>query len=81
MKNILIIGGSGFVGSAIINELARRGEYAGLCISVPTRLLPIGHGKNQPIATNKTEDGRQLNRRVEFQLTTKSPEHTALQSR
>lgn len=37
MKNILIIGGSGFVGSAIINELARRGEYAGLCISVPTR--------------------------------------------
>ncbi|MBP6641991.1 MAG: OmpA family protein, partial [Flavobacteriales bacterium] len=46
-----------------------------------TRLLPIGHGKNQPIATNKTEDGRQLNRRVEFQLTTKSPEHTALQSR
>jgi len=46
-----------------------------------TRLVPIGHGKNQPIASNKTEDGRQLNRRVEFQLTMKSHEHTALRSR
>lgn len=35
------------------------------------RLIPIGHGKNQPIASNKTEEGRGLNRRVEFSVTVK----------
>jgi len=33
------------------------------------RLVPIGHGKNQPIASNKTDDGRSRNRRVEFRMT------------
>lgn len=37
MKNILIIGGSGFLGSAIIGELARRAGYAGTYITVPAR--------------------------------------------
>lgn len=35
----------------------------------PTRLVPVGHGKNQPIASNKTEEGRSQNRRVEFRMT------------
>jgi outer membrane protein OmpA-like peptidoglycan-associated protein len=35
------------------------------------RLIPIGHGKNQPIASNKTEEGRSQNRRVEFRMTVK----------
>lgn len=35
----------------------------------PSRLVPIGHGKNQPIASNKTEEGRSQNRRVEFRMT------------
>jgi outer membrane protein OmpA-like peptidoglycan-associated protein len=35
------------------------------------RLVPIGHGKNQPIASNKTEAGRGQNRRVEFRMTVK----------
>lgn len=33
-----------------------------------SRLVPVGHGKNQPIASNKTEEGRGLNRRVEFRM-------------
>lgn len=37
----------------------------------PERLIPVGHGKNQPIASNKTEDGRSQNRRVEFRMTVK----------
>ena len=37
MKNILIIGGSGFLGSAIIGELARRVGFAEASICVPTR--------------------------------------------
>lgn len=35
------------------------------------RLIPVGHGKNQPIASNKTEEGRSQNRRVEFRMTVK----------
>lgn len=35
------------------------------------RLVPIGHGKNQPIASNRTEEGRSQNRRVEFRVTVK----------
>ncbi len=37
MKNILIIGGSGFLGSAIIGELARRSASADFLLTVPTR--------------------------------------------
>ena len=34
----------------------------------PSRIEATGYGPNQPIATNKTADGRQKNRRVEFSL-------------
>ncbi len=33
-----------------------------------SRISAVGYGKGQPIATNKTEAGRQQNRRVEFTL-------------
>ncbi len=36
------------------------------------RLVPIGHGENQPIASNKTEEGRSRNRRVEFRMIVKT---------
>ncbi|MDH5599307.1 MAG: OmpA family protein, partial [Cyclobacteriaceae bacterium] len=32
----------------------------------PKRITSVGHGEANPLATNETEDGRILNRRVEF---------------
>jgi uncharacterized protein YbjT (DUF2867 family) len=37
MKNILLIGGTGFLGSAIVRELARRSASADFCFTLPTR--------------------------------------------
>jgi NADH dehydrogenase len=37
MKNILLIGGTGFLGSAIVRELARRAASADSCFTLPTR--------------------------------------------
>lgn len=34
----------------------------------PARLKAVGYGKSMPIATNETEEGRAINRRVEFQI-------------
>ncbi|MCB0768886.1 MAG: OmpA family protein [Flavobacteriales bacterium] len=45
------------------------------------RLVPVGHGKNQPIASNRTEEGRQENRRVEFRMTVKGEDHAFQKTR
>ena len=37
MKNVLLIGGTGFLGSAIVRELARRPVSADFCFTLPTR--------------------------------------------
>ena len=34
----------------------------------PSRIEATGYGESQPIASNKTAEGRQKNRRVEFTL-------------
>ena len=35
---------------------------------LPERVYATGFGKNQPIASNDTEDGRRLNRRVDITI-------------
>lgn len=32
------------------------------------RIISKGYGKSQPVASNDTDEGRQLNRRVEFKI-------------
>jgi OmpA-OmpF porin, OOP family len=32
------------------------------------RIISQGYGETKPVATNDTDDGRQLNRRVEFKI-------------
>lgn len=34
----------------------------------PSRITSHGYGESKPVATNETDDGRQLNRRVEFKI-------------
>jgi len=34
----------------------------------PERLTYVGYGESQPIATNSTNEGRQMNRRIEFKI-------------
>ena len=40
---------------------------------IPQRLVSMGQGENSPRATNATEEGRRLNRRVEIVLTAVKP--------
>lgn len=47
------------------NSVVERLAAAGL---EHDRLMAVGHGKNQPVASNKTEEGRRQNRRVEFRM-------------
>ncbi|MBN2013458.1 OmpA family protein [candidate division KSB1 bacterium] len=53
---------SGARASAVVRYLIEKGIE-------PRRLSGIGHAYNYPIASNKTPEGRELNRRVEFIFT------------
>jgi OOP family OmpA-OmpF porin len=33
-----------------------------------SRIVSIGYGESKPVASNKSEEGRQLNRRVELKV-------------
>ena len=46
---------------AVKNLLIQRGVS-------PSRVTSIGYGENQPVATNATPEGRQMNRRVEIRI-------------
>lgn len=47
--------------NSVVNYLTQKGVSN-------NRLFPTGYGKEDPVATNSTEEGRALNRRVEFRL-------------
>ncbi len=49
---------------AVLDYLVKAGISAG-------RLTSVGFGEEQPIATNDTDEGRQLNRRTEFKILSK----------
>ena len=43
-------------------------EYILLKGIATSRITSQGYGETKPVATNDTDDGRQLNRRVEFKI-------------
>ncbi len=49
---------------AVLDYLVKAGISAG-------RLTSVGFGEEQPIATNDTDEGRQMNRRTEFKIISK----------
>lgn len=69
-----ISGHTDSVGSHVYNlnlSRLRAESVANYLISngiAPKRLKVIGYGEQFPVATNETEEGRQLNRRVEFKI-------------
>jgi outer membrane protein OmpA-like peptidoglycan-associated protein len=73
--NITIIGHTDSNGSDSYNQTLSESRsnsvttYAGQNGIARLRLTPIGKGESDPIATNETDDGRSLNRRVEFVIT------------
>lgn len=71
---LMIAGHTDSTGSAEHNQLLserRAGAVAGYMESdgvVPERIISRGYGKAQPIASNETESGRALNRRVDISI-------------
>ncbi len=71
---LLISGHTDSTGSAEHNQLLsqrRAGAVQYYMESdgvLPQRIVATGYGKNQPIASNETEAGRQLNRRVDITI-------------
>jgi OmpA-OmpF porin, OOP family len=67
-----VAGHTDSVGSASFNQrLSERRAAAvveALAGRVEAQLAPVGHGPDRPVADNDTEEGRALNRRIEFAL-------------
>ena len=47
---------------AVIDYLVQRHKFE------PTRFIAVGNGPDKPVGDNKTDEGRELNRRTEFKL-------------
>ncbi|MGB9702068.1 MAG: OmpA family protein [Candidatus Kapaibacteriota bacterium] len=74
IKKIRIAGHTDDVGSIQDNQILsenRAKSVANYLISkgvLPEQIITIGYGELKPIASNATEEGRQKNRRVEFEI-------------
>ncbi len=72
--NLVIEGHTDAIGNEATNQLLseKRAESVATLLKVygvnGNRISPIGYGKTRPIATNETEAGRKLNRRVEVRI-------------
>ena len=70
--SIEIVGHTDNVGSEVYNQQLseKRAKAVGFALEdrgvAPSRVITTGRGESQPRATNTTEAGRQLNRRVEM---------------
>lgn len=73
--NIIVIGHTDSKGSESYNQTLSESRarsvtaYTSLNGISSTRLTAIGKGETDPVATNETEEGSALNRRVEFVIT------------
>lgn len=71
---LLIIGHTDDIGSDEYNDRlsVRRAESGGQFLFAkgvqPSRVTTMGKGESDPIATNDTEEGRQMNRRIEVAI-------------
>lgn len=71
---LLVAGHTDSTGSAEHNQLLseRRASSVQRYLEadgvIPQRIAAFGYGKNQPIASNDTENGRRLNRRVDITI-------------
>lgn len=73
-EDLLIVGHTDSIGSAQYNQQLslRRADAAAQYLVAQgvnsTRIRTTGKGETEPIATNETADGRQLNRRIEVAI-------------
>lgn len=74
-QTVQVVGHTDNVGSAAFNQTlseSRARAVAGVIQAAgpgSSRIVPIGRGESQPIASNATPQGRQQNRRVEIVIT------------
>jgi outer membrane protein OmpA-like peptidoglycan-associated protein len=72
--DLIIVGHTDAVGTSAYNQglSERRATAAANYLQsqgvTPTRLRAMGRGETEPLASNDTEGGRQLNRRVEIAI-------------
>ena len=72
-QNLMLAGHTDAVGSAEYNQglSVRRAESAARYLTaqgVHQRIATVGLGEREPVASNETEGGRQLNRRIEIAI-------------
>jgi outer membrane protein OmpA-like peptidoglycan-associated protein len=76
-ENIEIAGHTDEVGTVEYNQVLSENRAKSVADYIVNnaisedRIRYIGYGKTKPIATNSTEEGKQLNRHVEFVITQK----------